>query len=345
MSGFLRGALRVLGSRPGVALTACTALLLLAPFILWPQNSVQSELVRLQRERGYRLVSVKVFDNKVYTISFADGAMAASKPFVDQGSVESGTVSPDGTRIAFSHCLPPGFTHPKPNIQLCPGGFVLATVRSDGSDLKDYLGLVNQGSPICWSHDMSKLVTTMDDRRQKQGWSNDKLLIFDLNSGQTEVVDTELDAFAVPQCWSPDDKRIVYTVNKPGGIRSLRLFDTQTKVSKEIASGGFGTWSPDGKWIAYLFCPPSLRGCAYHVMGTSGGEQKVLFSTDGQTGLSWSPDSRFVAYVSIAGITERKPWEMMREVVTLRVRRLEDGAEYSCVNFYDGDLMWFNWVS
>lgn len=345
MPGFLRNSFRFVCSQRGLALTVCTALLLLVPFILWRRSTVRSELVRLQRERGYRLVSVEVFDNKVYTISFADRAMRPSKPFLDQGSVERGTVSPDGTRIAFSHCLPPGFTHPTPNAQECPGGFVLATVRTDGSGLKDYQGLVNQGSSICWSHDMSKLVTTMDDRRQEQGWSNDKLLIFDLNTGQTEVVDSDLNAFVAPQCWSPDDKQIVYTVNKPRGIRSLRLFDRQTKTSKEIASGGFGTWSPDGKWIAYLFCPPSLRGCAYYRILTSTGEKKLLFATEAETGLSWSPDSRFVAYVSIAGITERKPWEMMREEVRLRVRRLEDGAEYPCASFYDGDMMWFDWAS
>ena len=346
MSEFLRDSLRVLGSRRSLALTGCTALLLLVPFILWSRNSVRPELVRLQRERGYRLVSVRVFDDKVYTISFADRTMRSSKPFLDQGSVESGAVSPDGTRVAFSHCLPPGFTHPSPNIQDCPSGFVLATVRTDGSDLKDYQGLVNQGSNICWSHDMSKLVTTMDDRRQQHGWATDKLVIFDLNTGQTEVIDGEFDTFAVPQCWSPDDKQIVYTVNKPVGIRILRLYDTRLKASKDLASGGFGTWSPDGKWIAYLFCPPSLRGCAYYRIRTSTGEQRLFFTADDdETGLSWSPDSRYVAYVSMARLFERTPSEMVREMVRLRVRRLEDNVEYPCADFFDGDSMRFDWVS
>jgi Tol biopolymer transport system component len=313
--------------------------------MLWPQESIQSELVRLQRERGYRLVSVHAFDDKVYTISFADYTMRSSKPFLSQGSVDTGAVSPDGTWIAFSHCLPPGFTHPTPNMTDCPSGFVLATVRTDGSDLKEYPGLVNQGWPICWSHDMSKLVTTMDDRRQRQSWANDNLLIFDLKTGQTEVIDPEFDAFVDSQCWSPDDKQIVYTVNRPGGIRSLRLYDTQSKTSKEIASGGLGTWSPDGKWIAYLFCPPSLRGCAYYGIRVSTGEKKLLFKADAETGLSWSPDSRFVAYVSGAGRLERTPSEMAREMSRLRVRRLEDNAEYPCADFFDGDIMYFDWVN
>jgi Tol biopolymer transport system component len=186
----------------------------------------------------------------------------------------------------------------------------------------------------------------MDDRRQQHGWATDKLVIFDLNTGQTEVIDGEFDTFAVPQCWSPDDKQIVYTVNKPVGIRILRLYDTRSKKSKDLASGGFGTWSPDGKWIAYLFCPPSLRGCAYYRIRTSTGEQRLFFTADDdETGLSWSPDSRYVAYVSMARLFERTPSEMVREMVRLRVRRLEDNVEYPCADFFDGDSMRFDWVS
>jgi hypothetical protein len=65
---------------------------------------------------------------------------------------------------------------------------------------------------------------------------------------------------------------------------------------------------------------------------------------DAETGLSWSPDSRFVAYVSAASSSERKPSEQMREIVRLHVRRLENSAEYPCTYFFDADIMWFDWV-
>jgi WD40 repeat protein len=347
MFGFLRKPLRILASRNWLVPTACAVSLPLVSCALWPRESVRSDLIQLQRELGYRLVSVRTFDDKIYTISFADRAIRPSRPFVNQGSVETGTVSPDGARIAFSHCLAPGFTHPKPNIQDCPGGFVLATVGADGNDLRDYRGLVNQGSPMCWSHDMSKLVTSLQDRRQPNSMSfEDLLVILDVRTAQVEVIDRGPNAFAISQCWSPGDKQIVYTVNKPMGIRTVRLYDTQSKISKDLASGGFPTWSPDGKWIAYLFCPPSQRGCAYDRIRTSTGKQELFFKADtDETGLSWSPDSRFVAYASAAGLFERTPSEMLREMLRLRVRRLDDGAEYVCADFYDGELMWFDWVS
>jgi hypothetical protein len=77
----------------------------------------------------------------------------------------------------------------------------------------------------------------------------------------------------------------------------------------------------------------------------SSGERKLLFKADAETALSWSPDSRFVAYVSDARVSERTPWELMREIRRLRVNRLEDNMECSFADFFDGDIMWFDWVS
>jgi Tol biopolymer transport system component len=356
MFGFLRkNPLRIPRLRAAVALVAFTTVLLLIPFVLRLAHSVGSELSQLQRQHGYRLVSMRPFDDRVYTISFADRTITPSKPFLNDGSFETGDVSPDGKRIAFSHCLAPGFTHPTPNEQDCPDGFVLATVNTDGSDLKDFPGLVNQGAPICWSHDMSKLVTNLQDRRKGGPMRFENLLvILDLKTGQTEVIEREDgpgNIFVIPQCWSPDDSQIAYTVNKPVGIRTARVYETVSKTSTDLANGGFPTWSPDGKWITYKFCPPSLRGCAYHLIRTSTGEDKVLFASDSGSALSWSPDSRFVAYASIARFYELKPseyplaFDFKHGVDRLRVRRLDDNAESSFVNFEAGALTWFVWVS
>jgi WD40 repeat protein len=311
---------------------------LCCPLMAIAQNSVGSELSQFQQQHGYRLVSTRPFNDQVYTISFVDRTITPSKPFLNEGSFETGEVSPDGKRIAFSHCLAPGFTHPTPNVQECPGGFVLATVKIDGSDLRDFPGLVNQGAPVCWSHDMTKIVTNLQDRRQGGPMRFDDLLvILDLRTAQTEVIERGLpDSFVTPQCWSRDDKQIAYTVNKPIGIRTTRIYDLVSKISKDLADGGFPTWSPNGQWIAYKFCPPSLRGCAYHLIRTSTGEDKVLFASDSGSALSWSPDSRFVAYVS---------FDFERGVERLRVRRLDDNAESSFDSFEAGAMTWFEWVN
>jgi Tol biopolymer transport system component len=94
--------------------------------------------------------------------------------------------------------------------------------------------------------------------------SSDYLQIVDLKSGQTEVIGDGSEAFVDSQCWSPGDKQIVYTVNKPLEVQIARLYDVQTNKSRDLANGGYATWSPDGKWIAFLHCPPSPRGCEYY---------------------------------------------------------------------------------
>jgi hypothetical protein len=330
-----------IGARAAFLVSTVFALSVLVPQVS-SKPSVRSELVQLQNRNGLRLVAVR--DNKVFTVSYADRTLTQSKPFIEKGTAEGGTVSPDGATVAISLCLDPGFTHPTPNSTDCPAGFVFATVRPDGSGLKEYREFVNPAPWFCWSHDMSKVVLNMEDRRQGR-YAPYHLEIVDLATGSTEIVDESRDVFVDPQCWSPDDKRLVYTVNKESAIRIVRLYDTDTKKSRDIASGGHPTWSPDGKRIAFIECPPSLRGCKYYGIETSTNEQKLLFKKDGETGLSWTPDSRFVAYVDGASALERTPSEHLREMSRLRVRRIDDGAELPVADFFDGDIMWFDWVS
>jgi dipeptidyl aminopeptidase/acylaminoacyl peptidase len=318
----------------------CFALIFLVPRMSSKQ-SVLSELVQLQKQNGLRLVAVR--DNKLFTVSYASRTLDQSKPLIAKGTAGTGTVSPDGTKVAITYCPDPEITDPKYGSSECRASS-LATVRPDGSDLKEYRDLANMGFMFCWSHDMSKVVGIIQDRRQGR-YARYSLQIVDLASGRTEVIEGGPSVFVDSQCWSPDDRRLVYTRDQESGIRTVRMYDTETKKSRGIASGGHATWSPDGHWIAFLDCPATLRGCKYYGIQTSTSERKLFFEKDGQTGLSWSPDSRFVAYVDPASVLEKTPLEQLREMLRLRVRRLDDGAEDSLVDFYDGNIMWFDWVS
>jgi hypothetical protein len=326
-------------ARTGFLVSLCAALLLFE-LLAMSRETVRSELGQLQSHSGLRLVSVR--DGKMFTLSFADRTMSQSKPLIDTGTGIGGTVSPDGKRVAIALCSGSGFTHPGPSVTDCPSGFILATVRSDGTDLREYRDFANPWG-ICWSHDMSRLVLVMSDRRRNR-YEAEYLQILNLETDTTEIIADGSDAFVESQCWSVDDKRVVYTVNKPLGIQIARSYDTRTKTSTDLASGGHVTWSPDGNWIAFLYCPPSLRGCKYYGIRTSSGEKKLLFETTGETSLWWSPDSRFVAYVDGAGFFERTLSEQFREKRRLRVRRVEDGEEDWFADFFDGDTMGFDWV-
>jgi Tol biopolymer transport system component len=305
-----------------------------------PRESVRSELSQLQKKTGLSLVSVR--ENRLYSISFAERKLNKSKPLRNGGDVLNGFISQDGTKIAFSLCREPGLTHPTPERTECPGGVILAVMRTDGSDLHKYPDLANPEYMTCWSHDGSKLALVMQDKRQETH-GLPELQIVDLATEETQVIGDRHSPFVDPQCWSPDDKQIIYTSDNMGDHGRTSIYDVDRKTSKEFSNGTRPTWSPDGKWIALMDCPPSLWGCKYYVVRPSGNERRLLFKSESASSLWWSPDSRFVAYVNGASFFERTPPQQLREMVRLHVRRLEDNSVDSFADFFDGDLMEFQW--
>jgi hypothetical protein len=307
--------------------------------------SVRDELVGLQKRTGLSLVSV--WSNRMRSVSFADRSVRDVSQIVKQGTAMYGAMSPDGTEIAFAYCLELTESHPRPNVTVtgCSGGAIpLAIIRVDGTGFRDFPNLRNASGP-CWSYDNSKLALSATDRRQDAEMV-EGLKVLNLESGEIRPVDG-LDSFATSQCWSPDGKQLVYTMNKERGIQVVRLYDTDEKKSHDLADGGNATWSPDGKWIAYLHCPPDLRSCTYEAIRPLGNERKVLFRIDTASGgLYWSPDSRFVAYVSLRGVLEKSPGDWLQEDQSrVRVRRLEDNAEDWVLNLTEYDPQWFQWVT
>lgn len=317
------------------------AITLVFPVEATAQESVRAELIRLQKQNGISLVSQR--DNKVYTIDFAKRRLRESKPLPGSGTAGNGYFSEDGIKVAVALCREPGITHPTPYNADCPGGFVLAIMQADGSDRHEYTELANPGSMMCWSHDGSKIALVIQDRR-KDRYAPHELQILDLATGATQVIAVGHHSFVDPQCWSPDDKHVVYTANNMAGQGLVSIYDIDLNKSRDFSKGTRPTWSPDGNWIALMDCPPSLWGCKYYLVSPSGNERRVLFKSEASTALWWSPDSRFVAYVNGARFFERTPYQQLREMVRLRVRRLEDGSEDSFADFFDGDTMGFQWV-
>lgn len=294
-----------------------------------PKESVHAELVRLQKQTGLSLVAFS--SNRLYTVVFEQRSLEA-KPFPAKGSAVAGAISPDGNEIAFDLCPEPGFTHPTPYRTECPAGVMyLGTSRTDGSGLRPYSYLAYP-SGICWSPDGSNLLLAGENRKEDK-YAAEALQILNLESGSTQVVDG-FDMYATYQCWSPDSKMVVYTVNKPLGIQIVRLYDIELKQTRDLASGGHAAWSPDGEWIAFLDCGVELHDCTCYAIRPDGSDRKVLFKTNAAIeGPWWSPDSRFIAYKNPGGSAWR-----------LRVRRLDDNSEDWVVNLSDTDPVWFQWV-
>ncbi len=302
-------------------------------------SALRDELIRLQNESGLSLVTIQ--DNKIRAVSFADRKLKDVREVVKQGAALEGTISADGMELAFLYCAEPGLQHPEPNVTMCAGRQNVAVAAADGTGFREFPNL-NYGGHPCWSYDDAKIAGIWQDRSQNAD-RVEGLKIVDLKSGHVEPVDG-IEAFATSQCWSPGGTQIVYTLNKDRGIQTVRLYDLTEKKSHDLADGGNATWSPDGKWIAYLHCPPELYNCEYDKIRPDGNERQRIFAAEVAIGgLYWSPDSKMAAYIG-ENTTSVDPPAAEQGPNELRVRLLDSGAEDWVAHFSQSDSPFFQWA-
>ena len=261
-------------------------------------ESVRQQIEREQRETGLTLAS---FENKFKTINFGKRLPELKEIKVsDDGRPLQGAISRDGVLIAFELS------------SNRPSHWTLGVAHSDGSGLHEYADVASPSS-ICWSNDKSKLALNAADPKQPNG----DLLIVPLDAKATQQFDAG--GSLTSQCWSPDDKQIVYGIGK-----SIRIYDLGQKKWRELTKGENPAWSPDGDWIAFY------RDGAYYATHPSGRDEKVLFRKKGHGGGPWwSPDGMLVAYMVHGG---RDGNWMGFESRQLRVRRLSDGSDDEALN-------------
>ena len=171
------------------------------------------------------------------------------------------------------------------------------------------------GIGMCWSHRQTKLASTMVNR--STGRVTLGIIDLRLNKQQAIAINADQRPYVTSQCWSPDDKKLVYELD--GGVR---LYDSETDRAEDITKGTDPSWSPDGQWIGFR------DGDVYYAMHPDGSARRDLFRVrwgKAVSALYWSPDSRIVAYVRELGFLQGGALDA--EVNELRVRRLSDGSE------------------
>jgi len=268
------------------------------------EGAVRGELAKLQSETGLTLAW---YEDGLHMVIFKDRSVLRAKP-VPGSNGEEGAVSWDGTKIAMDF-------H---SGEFAQRKVSLGVVQPDGKDLQEFPGIF--ATDICWSRDNSKLALTMYKP------ANTSLGILDLSSKLITNIVSNVDIASnihrnehfTSQCWSQDDKQIVYQYNG-----NVRILDAAKPVTSDriLTQGFHPTWSPDGVWIAFF------DDNAYYAIRPNGDERRELFRTAGATsGLYWSPDSRVVAFVSLVGPLEGVS-TLDAESYRLRVRHLQDQSE------------------
>jgi Tol biopolymer transport system component len=271
------------------------------------KEPVRAQLSRLQKETG---LTIAKFDNyAVGTIRFSDRSYLPEPMLPLKGPITPASISPSGKQIALDTSSGPGFH-----------GHSLAVVKRNGSDRREF-PRISAIEGMCWSPEETKIATA----------NRATLAILSLDSGSIDDVDDR--SRVMSQCWSPDGKQMVYWVDDADDIR---LYNVDENRTRSIAKGTQPTWSPDGKWIAFL----DLDKDAYFTVSPSGGTPNPLFEAEGaRSGLWWSPDSSVVAYLTREPLLSGLPWIDV-DTARLRVRRLSDGSDD-----WVGDVVYHNNVN
>lgn len=116
---------------------------------------------------------------------------------------------------------------------------------------------------------------------------------------------------------SPDGKWIYFNGSMTGTMQLWRM-KTDGTALEQLTFDQYNNWfphiSPDGKWIAYIsfeddIDPTQHPGCkpvSLKLMPVMGGAPKTIAYLYGGQGTintpSWSPDSKFIAFVSYSGV-------------------------------------------
>ncbi len=206
---------------------------------------------------------------------------------------KSGTyyaVSPDRTKVAYSYCCTP----PVP----------LFVANLDGTGIRRLTAQGQDAFAAQWSPDGSLLVY---QQRNAMTLQLGNLFVLDVGTGRRTRL-TNFDQrhdwgwWATIPSFASDGRSILFQL--PGGDPNNPTWDLWTvpvtggKQTLVRRNAGFGGYSPDGKWLAYLSPVVNFSGGSLWITSVHAGTPRALVSNARLGWLRWSPDGTRISYTN-----------------------------------------------